>query len=215
MSPVTAQSVKPTKEQVQALIPGLKARVMKAARHLSSTRMAREMKHPGIDWRGSAKGSQAEGVAERLCGLARWGSGFESPRIPTESEIEAACRRFRIAENSDGKFGVIEADREYLVAKIAAMRADIASDAAKLAVIKAAGKVNYAIENPMEAKKRDVLELERALRSLDGIVTPTHGVCSHCKATVPVQMRYTGLFTKHHDRKNHQACKGSYSAVQA
>jgi hypothetical protein len=199
--------MKPTKQEIQALIPGLKARVMKAARHLSSTRMAREMNHPGIDWRGSAKGSQAEAVAERLCGVARYG-GFESLRIPTEGEIEAACRRFRIAENSDGTFGVIEADREDLVAAIAALRADIAKDAAKLAVIKAAGKVNYAIENPMIFKQRDCMELERALRFLDKVAVPTHAECPHCKQNVPVRLAYTGLYTSHHVRKNNQECKG-------
>jgi len=211
MSPVTAQSM--TKQEAQALIPSLKARVMAAARHLSSSRMAANMNHSGIDWRGSAKGSMAEGVAERLCGLARWGSGFESPRAPSEDEIESSCRRFRLAENSDGKFGVIEADRATLVTRIAAMRADIASDAAKLAVIKAAGKVNFAIENPMMSKQHACMELERAIRFLDKVTVPTHAECPHCKQSAPVRLVYTGFMVGFHVRKNNQDCKGNYAVI--
>lgn len=36
----------------------------------------------------------------------------------------------------------------------------------KLKIIKAAGKVNYAIENPMEGDKRYLRELERGLATI-------------------------------------------------
>lgn len=150
-----------TKQEIQAiipgLIPGLKARVMKAARHLSASRMAANMNHPGRNWRGATKGRMAEGVAEGLCGVHRY-SATESLRLPTEVEIEAVCHRFRVAENSDGTFGVIEADREPLVARIAAMRADIAKDAAT---------ATLSVIDPMFFKQRDCMALERALRFLD------------------------------------------------
>jgi len=174
MNAETTKPVEMTKEAAQAMIGSIKARVMKACRHLTASRVSHNMRISGIDFTGCTKGHMAEECAKRLCGQdgsRYYSSKLDGFRIPTEAQIEAVCHRFRIVENSDGRFGVIEADREHLTAQIEKLRASIAADEAKLAARIAAGRNDiYGIANPMEADKRYLHELERGLATIAGKV---------------------------------------------
>ncbi len=171
MNAETAKPIVMTQEQAQAMLDAIKARIMKACRHLTASRMSHNMRVSGHDYTRCTKSYMAEECAHRLCGqIGDYHPKLDDFRIPTEAQIEAVCHRFRIVENSDGRFGVIEADRAPLTARIELLRASIAADEAKLKVIKAAGKVNYAIENPMEGNKRYLRELEWCLATIESRV---------------------------------------------
>jgi hypothetical protein len=109
--------------------------ILKASRHLSSTSLANNVGHDGIDFRGSSKGTSAAAIARRLCGIPKlYVGGVDELRSAKPADPEAlaiVCRDLRLDSNrynrQTGRYGLaspIEADREFLVNIIKSCRSD-------------------------------------------------------------------------------------------
>ena len=98
--------------------------ILKASRHLSSTSLARNVGHAGIDFRGSSKGTSAAAIARGLCGIPEHSFGGVNelrPAKPAKPEsVAIVCRDLRLEWNSyTARHGgclpaPIEDDREFL-----------------------------------------------------------------------------------------------------